>query len=120
MLDLLLAARDSLYLSHTGRSVRDNSPLPPSVLVAELLDILVPAIAADPASPSSLAPARQRLVVEHPLQPFSRAGLRPSTATRACAATTANWPRRCGTASARRARQRPPMPRTAPTMRRRR
>jgi len=71
MLDLLLAARRSLYLSHTGRSVRDNAPLPPSVLVAELLDLLVPAIADDPASPASLARARQRLVVEHPLQAFA-------------------------------------------------
>ena len=71
MLDLLLAARRSLYLSHTGRSVRDNSTLPPSVLVAELLDLLVPAIADDPASAPSLARARQRLVVEHPLQAFA-------------------------------------------------
>jgi exodeoxyribonuclease V gamma subunit len=71
MLDLLLSARHSLYLSHTGRSVRDNTPLPPSVLVAELLDLLVPAIAADPASPAALAAARARLVVEHPLQPFA-------------------------------------------------
>ena len=71
MLDLLLGARHSLYLSHTGRSVRDNTPLPPSVLVAELLDLLVPAIAADPASAASLAAARAQLVVEHPLQPFA-------------------------------------------------
>jgi len=71
MLDLLLAARRSLYLSHAGRSVRDNAPLPPSVLVAELLDLLVPAIAGDPASPASLAAARRRLVVEHPLQAFA-------------------------------------------------
>ena len=71
MLELLLAARHSLYLSHTGRSVRDNTPLPPSVLVAELLDLLLPAIADDPASPQSLARARSRLVVEHPLQPFA-------------------------------------------------
>jgi exodeoxyribonuclease V gamma subunit len=71
MLDLLLAARRSLYLSHTGRSVRDNAPLPPSVLVAELLDLLVPAIADDPASAASLARARHRLVVEHPLQAFA-------------------------------------------------
>jgi len=71
MLDLLLAARHSLYLSHTGRSVRDNTPLPPSVLVAELLDLLLPAIADDPASPPSLARARAQLVVEHPLQPFA-------------------------------------------------
>ena len=70
-LDLLLAARDHLHLSHSGRSVRDNAPLPPSVLVAELLDTLVPAIAADPADPHGLRQARRRLVVEHPLQPFS-------------------------------------------------
>jgi exodeoxyribonuclease V gamma subunit len=70
-LDLLLAARHSLNLSYTGKSVRDNAPLPPSVLVSELLETLVPAIAADPASPASLAEARSRLVVEHPLQPFA-------------------------------------------------
>lgn len=70
-LDLLLSARHSLYLSHTGRSVRDNSPLPPSVLVSELLEVAVPAIADDPGSADSLALARHRLVVEHPLQPFS-------------------------------------------------
>ncbi|MFT3820622.1 MAG: exodeoxyribonuclease V subunit gamma [Rubrivivax sp.] len=70
-LDLLLAAREHLHLSHSGRSVRDNAPLPPSVLVADLLDTLVPAIAADPADPQSLHQARRRLVVEHPLQPFS-------------------------------------------------
>ncbi len=77
MLDLLLSARSSLYLSYTGRSVRDNSSLPPSVLVADLLDILVPAIASDPASPSSLAMARQQLVVEHALQPFAQQAFEP-------------------------------------------
>jgi exodeoxyribonuclease V gamma subunit len=73
-LDLLLAARGSLYLSHVGRSVRDNSLLPPSVLVSELLEAVLPAIADDPGSPQSLARARQRLVVEHPLQPFAIEG----------------------------------------------
>lgn len=72
-LDLLLAARSHLHLSHTGRSVRDNAPLPPSVLAADLLDLLVPAIASDPADRASLQQARHRLVVEHPLQPFSPA-----------------------------------------------
>lgn len=72
-LDLLLAARSHLHLSHTGRSVRDNSPLPPSVLVADLLDVLLPAIADDPGNRGSLQAARRRLVVEHPLQPFSHA-----------------------------------------------
>jgi exodeoxyribonuclease V gamma subunit len=72
-LDLLLAARRSLYLSYTGRSVRDNASLPPSVLIDELLDLLVPAIAADLHSPDSLKKARERLLVAHPLQPFSPA-----------------------------------------------
>jgi exodeoxyribonuclease V gamma subunit len=60
-LDLLLAAQAGFYVSYTGRSIRDNSVLPPSVLVAELLDVVVPAIGGD----------RSALVVEHPLQPFS-------------------------------------------------
>ena len=71
MLDLLLAARRSLVLSHTGRSQRDNTPLPPSVLVSELLDVLLPAIAGDPDDAQALQQARARLVVEHPLQPFA-------------------------------------------------
>lgn len=72
-LDLLLAARKRLYLSYVGRSVRDNSLLTPSVLVSELLDVLVPAIAQAPGDASSMEQARARLVVLHPLQPFGRA-----------------------------------------------
>lgn len=64
-LDLVLAARDRLYLSYTGRSVRDNSALPPSVLISDLVDTLAPAIA--------MTDARKRLLIEHPLQPFSPA-----------------------------------------------
>ncbi len=52
-LEALLSARDVLYLSYVGRSIRDNNPIPPSVLVSELLDYT----GIDP--------------VEHPLQPFS-------------------------------------------------
>jgi exodeoxyribonuclease V gamma subunit len=66
-LDLLLAARERVYLSHVGRSVRDNARLPPSILVSELLDHVVRAVALPAAE------ARARLVVEHPLQPFSHA-----------------------------------------------
>ncbi|MDH4391824.1 MAG: exodeoxyribonuclease V subunit gamma [Aquabacterium sp.] len=71
-LDLLLAARERLYLSHTGRSVRDNSHLPPSVLVSELLDTLVPAIAAPRAA------VLAHLVVQHPLQAFDVRGFQPA------------------------------------------
>jgi len=70
-LDLVLAARDVLHLSYTGRSVRDGSELPPSVLVDELLDTLAEACADDPLQPDALAAARARLTVVHPLQPFS-------------------------------------------------
>lgn len=70
-LDLILSARDRLYLSFTGRGIRDNAPMPPSVLLADLLDSLVPAIATDANDSRALAAARQRLLLEHPLQPFS-------------------------------------------------
>jgi len=64
-LDLLLAAQERLYLSYTGRSVRDNSPMPPSVLISDLLDYVGGAIEGEPNT------VRQRLVVEHPLQAFA-------------------------------------------------
>ncbi len=70
-LDLLLAARQRLYLSYSGRSIRDNSVVPPSVLLAELLDYAAAACAQDPTDAASLAAARRRLIVEHPLQAFS-------------------------------------------------
>lgn len=70
-LDVLLSAREVLHLSHVGRSVRDGSALPPSVLVDELFDVLAAACAADPGQPDALAAARRRLTVQHPLQAFS-------------------------------------------------
>ncbi|WJF91250.1 exodeoxyribonuclease V subunit gamma [Paraburkholderia bonniea] len=70
-LDLLLAARDHLLLAYTGRSIRDNAPLPPAALVDELLDHLGAIVAGEGASPSERHAARQRFIVEHPLQPFA-------------------------------------------------
>ena len=61
-LESLLAARDYFYLSYVGQSVRDNTRLPPSVLVSELLDYIE----------RGYGIAREQLVVEHPLQGFSR------------------------------------------------
>ena len=63
MLEALLSARRVLYISWTGRSVRDNSEQPPSVLVSQLRDYLASGWAGDVLS--------QR-TTEHPLQPFSR------------------------------------------------
>ena len=63
MLEALLSARQALHVSWCGFSVRDNTPQPPSVLVAQLRDYL-----ATGWSPDVVA---QR-TTEHPLQPFSR------------------------------------------------
>ncbi|MDR3158446.1 MAG: exodeoxyribonuclease V subunit gamma [Zoogloeaceae bacterium] len=61
-LDLVLAARDRLYLSYTGKSQRDDSSLPPSLLVAQLLEFCCRAAGCPP----------ERLQLQHPLQAFSR------------------------------------------------
>lgn len=70
-LDLILSAREALHLSYVGRSVRDGSALPPSVLVDELLDTLATACASTAGDPAALAEARRRLTVVHPLQAFA-------------------------------------------------
>ncbi|ERI50980.1 hypothetical protein N878_24245, partial [Pseudomonas sp. EGD-AK9] len=67
LLEALLAARERLYISWVGRSIRDNSERPPSVLVGQLRDHLGAAWSL--AGGGDLLPA---LTTEHPLQPFSR------------------------------------------------
>ena len=69
-LDLLLSARKSLYLSYTGKSIRDDSAKPPSILIDELLDVLSRALASS-GKKDDIDAARKRLMTEHPLQPFS-------------------------------------------------
>jgi exodeoxyribonuclease V gamma subunit len=39
-LETLISARDRLYISYVGQSIRDNSIAPPSVVVSELLDYI--------------------------------------------------------------------------------
>ncbi len=72
-LDLLLAARERLLIYYTGRSIRDNTVLPPAALVDALLDHLAGAAAGVHASPAQWRTARGRLITEHPLQPFAAA-----------------------------------------------
>ena len=64
-LEALLSARDSLYISWTGRNVRDNSERPPSVLVAQLRDHINLRWQTDRGAPVDA------LTQSHPLQPFS-------------------------------------------------
>ncbi|CUR45454.1 Exodeoxyribonuclease V gamma chain [Alloalcanivorax xenomutans] len=67
-LEALLSARDGLYISWTGRNVRDNSERPPSVLVAQLRDYLNQRWR----SADNGRDVADQLTVQHPLQPFSR------------------------------------------------
>jgi len=39
-LETILSARERLYLSYVGQNIRDNSSIPPSVVVSELLDYI--------------------------------------------------------------------------------
>lgn len=63
-LGTLLSAREVLYLSYVGRSVRDNTQLPPSPLVSELIDV------AKQSCELAEGDLESHLLTEHPLQPF--------------------------------------------------
>ncbi|MFM2480535.1 exodeoxyribonuclease V subunit gamma [Celerinatantimonas sp. YJH-8] len=74
-LEALLAAQQRLYVSYVGRSINDNSPLEPSVLVAELREYLGQSFCLDGdealESDHSAERLLEQLTLEHPLQPFS-------------------------------------------------
>ncbi len=69
-LEALLSAREQLYVSWVGRSVRDNAERPPSVLVNQLRDHIASGWRRRDGDGAVLL---RGLTVEHPLQPFSRA-----------------------------------------------
>jgi exodeoxyribonuclease V gamma subunit len=73
-LEALLSARDILHISWVGHSVRDNSELPPSVLVGQLRDYLAAGWRL-PSEPADGGDARKHLLAAvtttHPLQAFS-------------------------------------------------
>ncbi|GHS90444.1 RecBCD enzyme subunit RecC [Planctomycetales bacterium] len=75
-LETLLAAREHLVVVYTGQSAQDNQPLPPAVLVSELLDAL---------------PAAEKLTVKHPLQPFSPTYFRADKDRRLAAFSAENF-----------------------------
>ena len=91
-LQLFAAAGRCFYLSYLGQDPRSGDSLPPSVVVAELLDVAARYFA-DPIQ------ARRKMVIAHPLQPFAaeafgrgdcrrisyHGGWRPAVATGAAA-----------------------------------
>ncbi len=60
----MLSAREYLYISYRGQNAKDNSALPPSALIDELLDY----IEAGAEAPETV---RAQLVTLQPLQSFS-------------------------------------------------
>ncbi|MCD6298135.1 MAG: exodeoxyribonuclease V subunit gamma, partial [Deltaproteobacteria bacterium] len=64
-LEVILSTRKTLYISHVGQGIRDNSLVPPSVLVSELLDYIDQGF--EIPGKSILA----SIVTKHRLQPFS-------------------------------------------------
>jgi exodeoxyribonuclease V gamma subunit len=67
LLEALLSARDQLYISWVGRSIRDNSERPASVLIGQLRDHLASGWRLTDAEEDLL----EAITQEHPLQPFS-------------------------------------------------
>lgn len=63
-LEALLSARGRLHISYVGQSIKDNSEIPPSVLVSELMDYLANGFHTPNGLPCGSA-------LRHPLQPFS-------------------------------------------------
>src|SRR6185369_14812375 len=68
-LEAILSARQRLHISYVGQSIKDNSELPPSVLVSELMDYLAKGFRHADGTPCGSA-------LRHPLQPFSQAYFR--------------------------------------------
>ncbi len=64
-LEALLSARDTLYISYVGQSMEDNSRIPPSVVVSELLDYVRRGFVLKDCNIDEL------LITYHPLQAFS-------------------------------------------------
>ena len=75
LLEALLSARDQLYISWVGRSIRDNSERPASVLIGQLRDHLAGGWQLANATAETSATTGEQLLhaltLEHPLQPFS-------------------------------------------------
>ncbi len=66
-LEALLSARQQLYISYVGKDSRENSVIPPSNLVSELLEYINHSFNYELAETAS-----DVLVTEHPLQAFSQ------------------------------------------------
>ena len=65
-LEVILAARRCLLLTYTGRDLQEDKPIPPSLVVSELIEYLDRRV---PGAAGNRGPGRWQ--TRHPLQPFS-------------------------------------------------
>jgi len=71
-LESLLAARDIFYMSYVGQNIRDNTSIPPSMVVGELMDYIQ----------LKFNTPIEKQIKQHPLQAFSsRYFINPNDAT---------------------------------------
>ena len=62
-LESLISAKDKLYLSYIGQSIKDNSDIPPSTVIDELLDYIE--------AGSGIEEIKKKMVIKHPLHNFN-------------------------------------------------
>lgn len=66
-LNCLLSAESKFYISYVGQSVKDNSSIPPSAVVDELLSAIEPILIVKKEAPKEI----EKLIIKHPLHGFS-------------------------------------------------
>jgi exodeoxyribonuclease V gamma subunit len=71
LLDALMAATERLIITYTGNDERTNLRRAPAVPVGELLDVV------DRTVRSGRGPARDQVLIRHPLQPFDARNFTP-------------------------------------------
>ena len=75
-LEAMVSAREKLYISYVGQSMKDNSPSPPSALVSELADYIQDCFVVRDDEGNEKPPD---VMVFHRLQPFSPAYFLPDS-----------------------------------------
>jgi exodeoxyribonuclease V gamma subunit len=81
-LETLLSARQQLYISYVGQSVKDNSCRPPSVLVNELMDYIDQGYCIDQPACHDTGTILEKLTTRHHLQPFHPEYFKPTEKNR--------------------------------------
>lgn len=70
-LDMLVSAREKLYISYSGQSPRDNAEIPPSVLVSELIDYLDESLIPEGSGGIPTYKVSEEIIIKHPMHGFS-------------------------------------------------